>query len=76
MITARWLEKRKAYWDRLESMVERSARRGLAALSFREVQELGLLYRQVASDLSSVREDPLSRRLADYLNQLWAARIT
>lgn len=51
-------------------MVERSGRRGLSVLSAREIQELGLLYRQVASDLSSVREDPMSRRLTDYLNQL------
>src|SRR5437016_78385 len=48
----------------------RSGRRGLIALSHQEVQELGLLYRQVAADLSSVREDPMSERLAAYLNQL------
>ncbi len=70
MITARWLEKRKPYWDHLEGMVQRSGRRGLQALSASELRELGLLYRQVAADLSSVREDPMSRRLADYLNQL------
>ena len=53
-------------------MVARSGRHGLAAVSARELRELGLLYRQVASDLSSVREDPMSRRWADYLNQLLA----
>src|SRR2546427_8773731 len=72
MISARWLEKRKPYWGRLEEMVERSGRRGLAALSARELQELGLLYRQVAADLASVREDPASRRLSAYLNELLA----
>ncbi len=51
-------------------MVGRSGKRGLAALSAHDLRQLGLLYRQVASDLSSVREDPMSRRLADYLNQL------
>ena len=70
MITARWLEKRKPYWDRLEQMTRRWGRRPVEVLSTRELQELGLLYRQVAADLSSVREDPMSRRLADYLNQL------
>lgn len=70
MITARWLEKRKPYWGRLESIVERTGRRGLKALSHAELQELGLLYRQAAADLSSVREDPASQRIADYLNQL------
>lgn len=42
----------------------------MAALSYREIQELGLLYRQAAADLASIREDPMSRRTADYLNQL------
>jgi len=70
MISARWIEKRKPYWERLENIVERTGRGGLAALSHRELQELGLLYRQVAADLSSVREDPVSQRIADYLNQL------
>lgn len=70
MINARWIAKRKPHWERLESIVERCGRRGLAALSHQELQELGLLYRQVAADLSSVREDPLSQRPAEYLNQL------
>jgi uncharacterized membrane protein SpoIIM required for sporulation len=72
MITARWLEKRKPFWDRLEGIVQASGRRGLATLSYREVRELGLLYRQAAADLSTVREDPSSQRLAAYLNQLLA----
>ncbi len=64
------MEKRKPYWDRLERIVERSGRRGLAALSARELQETGRLYRQVAADLAALREDLMSRRLAGYLNQL------
>src|SRR2546426_2943162 len=70
MLSARWLEKRKPYWDRLESIVQRSGRGGLGALSYDELRELGLLYRQVAADLSSVREDAMSQRIAQYLNQL------
>ncbi len=72
MISARWLEKRKPHWHRLEAIVRQSGRRGVSALSYREIQELGLLYRQVASDLSSMRQDPADRRLAAYLNQLLA----
>lgn len=44
--------------------------RGVAALSHSELQELGLLYRQTASDLAAVREDATTRQLASYLNQL------
>ncbi len=39
-------------------------------LTHGELQELGLLYRQAASDLATVREDITSRQLAAYLNQL------
>lgn len=46
------------------------SRRGVAALSHKELQELGLLYRQTASDLATVREDATSRQLSAYLNQL------
>jgi len=70
MISTRWLEKRKPYWSRLELLVNQSRARGVAALSHRELQELGLLYRQTASDLAAVREDVTSAQLAAYLNQL------
>jgi uncharacterized membrane protein SpoIIM required for sporulation len=69
MISIRWLEKRKPYWARLENLVQRS-NRGVAALSHSELQELGLLYRQTASDLAAVREDASSKQLAAYLSQL------
>ena len=70
MLSARWLNKRKPLWARLTELVDRSGRRGVRALTHKELQELGLLYRQTASDLSTVREDPLSQQLARYLNQL------
>jgi uncharacterized membrane protein SpoIIM required for sporulation len=69
MISIRWLEKRKPYWARLEQLVHVSGR-GISALRQSELQELGLLYRQTASDLAAVREDPSSKQLAVYLNQL------
>lgn len=70
MISTRWLEKRKPYWSRLEELVDRARARGVAALNHVELQELGLLYRQTASDLSVVRTDVTSVQLAVYLNQL------
>jgi uncharacterized membrane protein SpoIIM required for sporulation len=72
MISTRWLAKRKPHWQRLEQLVDRSGRRGVAALAHDELQELGLLYRQAASDLATVREDITSRPLSAYLNQLLA----
>jgi len=72
MISTRWLAKRKPHWQRLEQLVDRSRRRGVAALDHDELQELGLLYRQTASDLATVREDITSRPFSSYLNQLLA----
>src|SRR6202789_1945708 len=69
MITIRWLEKRKPYWARLEQLVQQSSR-GISSLSHNDLKELGLLYRQTASDLATVREDVSNRQLAVYLNQL------
>jgi len=69
MVSIRWREKRRPYWERLEQLVHR-ARQSLSALDNRELQELGLLYRQTASDLSVVLEDKTSVQLAAYLNQL------
>ena len=70
MISVRWLEKRKAHWARLEELVQQFTKDGIRAFSHRQLQEISLLYRQTASDLSTVREDPASPRLAAYLNQL------
>ncbi len=72
MPSARWLNKRRPYWERLTELIERSGRSGVRTLSHKELQELGLLYRQAASDLAAVREDPMEQGLARNLNQLLA----
>jgi uncharacterized membrane protein SpoIIM required for sporulation len=70
VISTRWLEKRRPHWQRLEQLVALSGRGSIASLKSTELQELALLYRQSASDLATVREDPASKQLAAYLNQL------
>jgi uncharacterized membrane protein SpoIIM required for sporulation len=69
MISNRWLNKRKEHWRRLEQLLD-SAERDLKNLSGHELQELGLLYRQTASDLSTVAEDRTSAGFATYLHRL------
>src|SRR4051812_45390450 len=69
MVSIRWLEQRKPHWEHLEQLVRRS-KNGLAGLDHQELQDLGLLYRQTASDLSVVLEDASSAQLAAYLKQL------
>jgi uncharacterized membrane protein SpoIIM required for sporulation len=68
-VSSRWIGKRKAHWDRLETLVARG-RQGLRAFSHPELRELGLLYRQTAADLATVREHAATAHLADYLNDL------
>ena len=71
MVSIHWIEKRKDHWERLEQLI-RLAGSGLGKLNHQELQELGLLYRQTASDLSVILQDVSSPQLAAYLNQLLA----
>ena len=70
MISTSWLEKRKPYWSKLETLLTQSTKSGLKSLSRSDLQELSLLYRQTAADLAAIREDPGSVHFARYLNQL------
>jgi len=70
MISVAWIKKRQPYWSQLESLLARVKEHGLHALSRDELRELGLLYRQTATDLAAVRGDPSSVQQSRYLNQL------
>ena len=70
MISNQWLKKRKPHWTQLEKLLQESAKHGVHHLTHAELQELGLLYRQTAADLSTLREDPSGAHLARYVNQL------
>jgi len=70
MISTYWIDKRKPHWARLEQLLDETAERGLRNLNRRELQELGLLYRQIAADLATLRQDRGSIHFAHYLNQL------
>src|SRR5258708_12917445 len=66
------LKKRKHPWTRLEQLLEQRKNHGLNSLTRSELQELGLLYRQAAADLSALREDPSGKSYARFLNLLLA----
>src|ERR1700761_4228711 len=72
MITNRWLEKRRVHWDRLSTLAGAVDNHGLRSLSGAELREIALLYRQVASDLSAVRQERTARNVEVQLNQLLA----
>jgi uncharacterized membrane protein SpoIIM required for sporulation len=68
MISTYWLEKRQSHWKRLDHLLDQVQKDGLRSLTRQELQELGLLYRQAAADLSTLREDPTGKSYARYLN--------
>jgi uncharacterized membrane protein SpoIIM required for sporulation len=72
MISTQWIEKRKPFWNQIEKLIERSLQSGVNSLTRSELQNLSLLYRQIAADLAIVREDSSSVEFARYLNQLLA----
>jgi uncharacterized membrane protein SpoIIM required for sporulation len=68
MLSHQWIEKRRPYWERLAALLESQG--GPRRLGRDELRELALLYRQVANDLSVVRQDETARSTAYMLNQL------
>ena len=72
ILSNQWILKRRPHWDRLAGLLAQSDASGLGQLSRAELQELALLYRQVAADLSVLRQDPTSRTYAQHVNQLLA----
>jgi uncharacterized membrane protein SpoIIM required for sporulation len=72
MITNGWIEKRKPYWDRMAMLIETAGSRGIRGLSREQLREMALLYRQIAGDLSSARQDHTARNLESKLNVLLA----
>jgi uncharacterized membrane protein SpoIIM required for sporulation len=67
-----WIKKRQPHWERLTTLVAAADRERLRGLSRSELKEMALLYRQVASDLSTLRQDTTSAALANQVNHLLA----
>ena len=67
-----WLARRRPLWDRLQALLGQADSAGIGKLSRAELEELALLYRQVAADLSRLRQDPTARTYAAHVNQLLA----
>jgi uncharacterized membrane protein SpoIIM required for sporulation len=72
LVSNQWLNKRRPYWERLAALLQQANSAGLRGLSRAELAETALLYRQVASDLSTLRQDSTARAYTDHVNQLLA----
>src|SRR3974390_1681956 len=72
ILSNQWLARRRPYWDRLQALLGQADSTGLGRLSRAELQEMALLYRQVAADLSVLRRDATARTYAEHVNHLLA----
>ncbi|HET7105112.1 MAG TPA: stage II sporulation protein M [Terracidiphilus sp.] len=72
ILSNQWISKRRPHWDRLSALLAQSDEGGLGRLSRAELQEMALLYRQVAADLSVLRQDATARTYAEHVNHLLA----
>jgi uncharacterized membrane protein SpoIIM required for sporulation len=70
MISNFWIETRKPHWERLETLIEQCGNRGAGSMTRSDLREFGLLYRQIAADLSIVRQDRSGAHYSQYLNRL------
>ncbi len=65
-----WIDNRKNNWNRLDVLLRQVESAGVRSLPSANLRELGLLYRQAASDLSAVRSEAAPGPLEQYLNRL------
>ena len=72
IVSNHWLQKRRPYWERLARLLAQADAAGLGQLTPAELQETALLYRQVASDLSTLRQDKTAVAYTEHVNQLLA----
>jgi uncharacterized membrane protein SpoIIM required for sporulation len=72
ILSNQWIAKRRPHWDRLSSLLSQSDAGGLGQLTRAELREMALLYRQVAADLSVLRQDSTARNYAVHVNHLLA----
>jgi len=72
ILSNQWILKRRPHWDRLASLLAQSGSDGLSRLSRAELREMALLYRQIAADLSVLRQDPTARTYVQHVNLLLA----
>ncbi|MCS7066672.1 MAG: stage II sporulation protein M [Fimbriimonadales bacterium] len=70
MNVRRFVERRRARWERFEQIVRAVRWGGAHALTRQELNELGRLYRQVATDLAYARLQGADPPVIDYLNSL------
>ena len=70
--SARFRQEREASWRRLDLLVSKTEKHGLAELSYDEARDLATCYRQAMNSLSVARDISLDLALLTYLERLCA----
>ena len=69
MDLTRFVQERRADWERLDTLVKH-ADRALPRLGRLDLRELGALYRQASSDLARAQAAHADAEILDYLNHI------
>lgn len=72
MLLDRFIAQRRERWRRLDALILRADRRGIASLEAAELAEVGRLYRQATADLAIARRDYPYEDVTAALNSLVA----
>lgn len=66
----RWVGRREANWQRLDSLLKQVEKKGLKSLNSSEIRELASLYRSVSADLARARTQKVGNTLVQNLQTL------
>jgi uncharacterized membrane protein SpoIIM required for sporulation len=66
----RWIARRQAQWQELDTLLQRGEQRGIKSLSAPEISTLASLYRSVAADLARANTNQIGQTIVQELQAL------
>jgi uncharacterized membrane protein SpoIIM required for sporulation len=66
----RWIARRQAQWNELDSLLQRAQQRGIKSLNAKEIGTLASLYRSVAADLARANTNQIGQTIVQELQAL------
>jgi uncharacterized membrane protein SpoIIM required for sporulation len=66
----RWIARRQAQWQELDTLLQRAQRRGIKTLTAKEIGTLASLYRSVAADLARANTNQIGQTIVQELQAL------
>ncbi len=66
----RWIARRQAQWQELDTLLQRAEKRGIKSLKAQEISTLASLYRSVAADLARANTNQIGQTIIQELQAL------